>query len=108
MNKDNESGIKSAYELAMERLEQSQGKTPSLSDEQKRAIAEVDNEMRAQIAELEITMAQRIAEAKGFGDQSKVSELEREKSAEIQRIRNHAEERKQSIRSSSAESDDRG
>ena len=42
--------MKSAYELAMSRLEKNQPSS-SLSEEQKRALAEIDSEIEAKIAE---------------------------------------------------------
>ena len=45
--------MKSAYELAMERLEK-QSPTARLSDEQRAAIAEIEASYRAKIAEREV------------------------------------------------------
>ncbi len=54
--------MKSAYELAMGRLEKS---TPavSLTDEQKAKLAEVDSEVNARIAEKKIFLEDQIAKA---------------------------------------------
>ena len=47
---DYTSTMKSAFELAMSRLEK-ESPTQKLTDEQKRKLAEVDNEIKAKIAE---------------------------------------------------------
>jgi hypothetical protein len=52
------SGMKSAYELAMERLG---GASTELSDEQKAAIADLDAKLKARVAETEIMFDQQIA-----------------------------------------------
>lgn len=57
MAKDKASGMKSAYELALERLEQQGIERPredSLSDETRNEIAEVRRRASAKLAELEI------------------------------------------------------
>jgi hypothetical protein len=46
--------MKSAYELAMERLEADSGPTKSLSDEEKSTIAEIDKKCDADIAAIRI------------------------------------------------------
>lgn len=55
--------MKSAYELAMERLEKESGPSRKLTDEQKAAIAEVDNKYEARIAEKKLEFEQRLAAA---------------------------------------------
>ena len=54
--------MKSAYELAMERLEK---KAPSvaLTDEQKQQIAEIDSTFKARIAEKELFLKDQISKA---------------------------------------------
>jgi hypothetical protein len=56
-DKDKASGMKSAYELALERLEKQGIERPreeSLSDEQKEQVAELRRQAEAKLAELEI------------------------------------------------------
>jgi len=55
--------MKSAYELAMERLEKESGPTRKLNEEQKRAISEIDKTYDARIAEQNIDFDARIASA---------------------------------------------
>ena len=54
--------MKSAYELAMERLDDSDPQKP-LSDAQKRALEEIDRVYNAKIAEKEIFLQQKLTEA---------------------------------------------
>ena len=55
--------MKSAYEKAMERLEQESGPTKKLSDEQRDALAEIDRKFDAQIAEQKLHYEGKIAAA---------------------------------------------
>jgi len=54
--------MKSAYELAMERLEKA-SPSISLTEDQKREIAEVDSVYRAKIAEREVFLKDQIRKA---------------------------------------------
>ncbi|GMW00108.1 MAG: hypothetical protein AMXMBFR84_12460 [Candidatus Hydrogenedentota bacterium] len=55
--------MKSAYELAMERLEKEKGPTKKLSDSQKFAIAEIDRKYDAKVAEKKLQFDTKIAAA---------------------------------------------
>lgn len=55
--------MKTAYELAMERLEAASGPTRKLSDEERSALAEIDSKYDAQIAALRFDFEARIASA---------------------------------------------
>jgi hypothetical protein len=55
--------MKSAYELAMEKLEQTSGKTRQLSDEERKRLAEIDAAYDAKEAETKLTFESRIAAA---------------------------------------------
>lgn len=46
--------MKSAYELAMERLEAESGPTKKLTDEQKEQIAEIERKFDARVAEVKL------------------------------------------------------
>ena len=59
--------MKSAYELAMERLEKA-SPSISLTDEQKKEIAEVDSVYRAKIAEREVFLKDQIRKAQIAGN----------------------------------------
>jgi hypothetical protein len=91
-------GLKSAYELAMERLEQKHGALGPLSDEQKKALAEIGSQTKAKIAEIEILMGQRLAEARAKGDAEEIQKIEEQKKTDLARIRGRAESDKERIR----------
>jgi len=90
--------VKSAYELAMERLRKGEPDAPRLSDEQRKALAEVDARYRAKIAEREIMAQEEILKAEAAGKpeaavqarerlQEEVSRLEAERESVKERIR---------------------
>lgn len=90
--------MKSAYELAMERLRQKDGADRTLSAEQRGALAEVDRVLTARLAELEIMRGQEIAAAQAAGDAEKAVALRRQLADEIARSRSRAEADKDEIR----------
>ena len=98
MATDKKSGMKRAYDLAMERLEKRDGKLAPLSLEQKKAIAEEENKSKARIAEVEIMFTQKLQAALESGKPEELEEVERQKRSELERIRNRAEANKDSIR----------
>lgn len=55
--------MKSAFELAMERLEQSSGPSQKLSEKQKSRIAEIDKVYEAKLAETKLTYEARMRNA---------------------------------------------
>lgn len=55
--------MKSAYELAMERLEKTAGATKKLSGEEKGRIAEIDRVYEARIAEAKLSFEQKFQTA---------------------------------------------
>jgi hypothetical protein len=55
--------MKSAYEIAMERLEQDRGPSARLTDAQKEQIAEIDRKYDARLAEEKLSFQTRIAAA---------------------------------------------
>jgi len=89
--------MKSAYELAMERLEKS-APTVTLTDEQKAQIAEVDSSYRAKIAEKELFLQGRIREAGLSGNFEEVEKLERQLATELRRLHEDWEEKKAKVR----------
>lgn len=86
------SGIKSAYELAMERLG---GETIELSGEQKQAMADIDSRMKAKIAETEIMFDQQMASE---SNPAKVAFIRQTRQKQIARMREDAEAQKGQIR----------
>jgi hypothetical protein len=93
--------MKSAYELAMERLEKA---SPSLSltDAQKKEIAEVDSVYRAKIAEKELFLKNQIRKAQSAGKFDEVESLEKQLGSEIRRLQQECEAKKEKLRASFA------
>lgn len=87
--------MKSAYELAMSRLEKLSPTKP-LSEEQKALIAEVDSEITAKIAEKKVFLEGEIQKA--AGDALAQEELRRQLASEIARLEEKREQKKQKIR----------
>ena len=87
--------MKSAYELAMSRLEK-QAPTRPLTEEQKTQIAEVDSEITAKIAEKKVFLEGEIKKA--AGDTLGQDELRRQLASEISRLEEKREQKKQKIR----------
>jgi hypothetical protein len=89
--------MKSAYELAMERLEK-QSPTARLSEEQKREIAEIDSTFKARIAEREVFLQDQIAKAAAAGKTEDVEQLQKQLGSEIRRLQEDCESRKEKLR----------
>jgi hypothetical protein len=87
------SGMKSAYELAMERAG---GAAQELSDAQKSALADIDAKMKAKVAEAEIMFAQQLGTET---DPAKASFVQQTRQDQITKIKAQAEADKESIRS---------
>ena len=89
--------MKSAYELAMERLQKA---TPSvvLSDEQKKQIAEIDSALKAKIAEREVFLKDEIGKARAGGKFEEVEALEKQLASEIRRLQEDGEAKKERLR----------
>ena len=89
--------MKSAYELAMERLQQ-QAPTKSLTDVQKAELAELDSRYKAKIAEREIALGDEMSAAQAAGDFAKVDEARDRLASERARLLSERDERKQRVR----------
>lgn len=89
--------MKSAYELAMERLQKA---SPSLSltEEQKKELAEVDSKYRAKIAEKELFLNEQIRKAQAESKVKEVESLERQLTSEVRRLRDDCEAKKEKLR----------
>lgn len=68
--------MKSAYELAMERLEQTSGKTRELSKDEKARISELEAKAKSDIAQEEIMATQKTETAMAAGDIGTVQEIQ--------------------------------
>ena len=86
--------MKSAYELAMGRLEKN-APSMSLTGKQKKAIAEVDSEINAKVAEKKLLLGGELAKA----DPAEKDEICRQLASEIQRLEEKREREKEKIRS---------
>jgi hypothetical protein len=91
--------MKSAYELAMERLG---GNSNPLSDEQKQQIADIHQKMEAKLAEQAILFDQRIVETVAQMDGETLVRLKENRETELCRIRDHAEAEKDRVRNQKA------
>jgi len=91
--------MKSAYELAMERLAEA-SPTLVLTDEQKTQLAEIDSSYKAKIAEKELFLRDEIRKAEAAGDLEEVAKLEKQLTSEIARLRQDCEAKKEKLRAS--------
>ena len=89
--------MKSAYELAMERLEKN-SPSLSLSPDQKKELGEVDSTFQAKIAERELFLKDQIRKAQVAGKLEEVESLEKQLSSEIRRLQEDCEATKQRLR----------
>jgi hypothetical protein len=89
--------MKSAYELAMERL-QKQTPARKLTAAQKTAIAEIDAAAKAKVAEQELFLRDKIAGAVAEGKYEDAQQLEQQLAREVRRFHSDAEEKKEKIR----------
>lgn len=95
--------MKSAYELAMERLEQQQP-TVKMTDAQKAEIAEIDSISKARTAEKELFLNEQIAKARAAGQWEEVQAIEKQLVSELRRIQEDCEAKKERVRRGNAES----
>ena len=89
--------MKSAYELAMERLAKA-APPVKLTGTQKRQIAELEAKYKAKIAEREIALNDEISAAATGGDLAKVEQLEQQLVHERKKLQSELEEKKEQIR----------
>ena len=91
--------MKSAYELAMERLNK-KSPTVKLSAQQKREIAELESKCAAKIAERELAIKGEIVKAVDKGDFEAVEQLEKQLVADRKSLQAGLEEKKEKVRQS--------
>ncbi len=89
--------MKSAYELAMERLEK-QSPTAKVTEEQKREIAEIESTYKARIAEKELFLAGEISKARMAAQPDEVAKLQRQLASEVRRLHEDCEAKKEKVR----------
>ena len=95
--------MKSAYELAMERLQKA---SPSLSltEDQKKELAEIDSKYRAKIAEKELFLRDQIRKAQTEGKVDQIDSLEKQLASDVRRLQEECETNKEKLRNSFAKS----
>lgn len=86
--------MKSAYELAMERLDK-QSPTRALSQETKERLADTDSLYRSKIAQRQIFLEEQIKKAQGSSDEY---DLRRQLALETARLQEECEDQKNRIR----------
>ena len=91
--------MKSAYELAMERLEKA-SPSVSLSEDQKTQLADVESKYRSKIAEKELFLKNQIRAAQTTGKPEEVESLEKQLASEIRRLHEECEAKKEKLRAS--------
>ena len=91
--------MKSAYELAMERLEK-KAPTVALTEEQKAQIAEIESTFKARVAERELFLKGEIAKAESAGKFEEVESLQKQLAIDIRRLQEEGETKKQKLRAS--------
>lgn len=89
--------MKSAYELAMERLEK-QSPTAKLTDAQKAEITEQESLFKAKKAEKELFLRGEIAKAEAGGDYQAIEQLNDQLTRELRRLDEDLEKKKEKIR----------
>jgi hypothetical protein len=89
--------MKSAYELAMERLNKN-SPLVKLTDEQKKKLAELDSVYASKIAEREIFIKGELEKAREKGDFEAFESLEKQLTADRNNLRAELEEKKNKIR----------
>jgi len=89
--------MKSAYELAMERL-QKDSPTVQLTEKQKAELAEIDSVAKAKTAEREVFLKDQIAKAEATGRYDEVQQLQEELVRDLRRIQADAEAKKERVR----------
>jgi len=89
--------MKSAYELAMERLQKT---SPSLSltEEQKKELAEIDSKYRAKIAEKELFLNEQIQKAQAEDKVEDIDSLQKQLVSEVRRLHEECEAAKEKLR----------
>jgi hypothetical protein len=89
--------MKSAYELAIERLAKA-SPTLVLTDEQKKQLADIDSTYKAKIAEKELFLRDEIRKADATGNFEEIEKLEKQLTSEIARLRQDCEAKKEKLR----------
>jgi hypothetical protein len=90
--------MKSAYELAMERLAKSDPSAAPLSAEQKARLAEIDKVYQGKIAEREIFLKQQLQAALGAQNLEEADKIRQQIAGEKARLEEDREDEKERVR----------
>jgi hypothetical protein len=91
--------MKSAYELAMERLNKT-APTVKLTDAQKKEIAELESKCAAKIAERELIIKDEIAKAAAKGEFDEIEKLQKQLVSDRKSAQAELQEKKARVRES--------
>jgi hypothetical protein len=89
--------VKSAYELAMERLQKG-SPSVTLTAGEKAQLAEVDSSFNAKIAERKIFLSDQIKKAAAAGKFDELESLEKQLAADVRRLEEDCENKKEKLR----------
>lgn len=91
--------MKSAYELAMERLAKSDPDAGrKLTDEQKQRLADIDRVYQGKIAEREIFLKKQLNDALAAGNADEYQKIQQQISSERARLEEEREDEKERVR----------
>lgn len=93
--------MKSAYELAMERLNKT-SPVIKTSAAQKKALAELDSQYAAKIAGRELALKDQVAQAAAAGEAEKMEQFAQQLVIERKKLQSELEEKKDTVRRGSA------
>jgi len=91
--------MKSAYELAMERLQKT-APSLSLTEEQKKQLAEIDSKYRAKIAEKELFLRDQVRKAQTEAKVDDIDSLEKQLASDVRRLQEECDAAKEKLRAS--------
>jgi len=90
--------MKSAYELAMERLAKSDPSSAPLTAEKKARLAEIDRVYQGKVAEREIFLKQKLQSALGARNLDDADKIRQEIASEKARLEAEREDEKERVR----------
>lgn len=90
--------MKSAYELAMERLAKAEPAAAPLNAEQKARLAEIDRVYQGKLAEREIFLKQQLAEVLAARNLDEADKIRKQIASEKTRLEEEREEEKERVR----------
>jgi hypothetical protein len=89
--------MKTAYELAMERLNKT-APAAKVTDRQKKELAELESKYKAKVAERELFLKGEMAKAAEKGDFEALEQLEKQLISDRKSLQSELEEKKEKVR----------